>query len=230
MPVRARVHRSQGRSPISTASSADGATRFSVRHAVGAAHRRARPDRGRSARPLEIQELAYDTRDVRPGSLFFCIPGASVDGHELAPEAVDRGAVALAVERRVDANVPQLIVPSVCAAMPRAAVEFFGDPSRELDVVGVTGTSGQDHDRFPAVRDPRGGRPKAGTAQQHRAPCRRRRARADAEHAGSDRPPTAVPLHARRGERDMRDGQRRSPRRKDGSTERASPSSCHEPE
>jgi UDP-N-acetylmuramoyl-L-alanyl-D-glutamate--2,6-diaminopimelate ligase len=93
--------------------------------------------------PLEIEELAYDTRDIQRGSLFFCVPGASVDGHELAAEAVSGGAVALVVQRRVDADVPQLVVPSVRAAMPRAAVEFFGDPSRELEVVGVTGTSGK---------------------------------------------------------------------------------------
>ena len=93
--------------------------------------------------PLEIEELAYDTRDVRPGSLFFCIPGASVDGHELAPEAVRRGAVALVVERRLQVDAPQLVVRSVRAAMPVAAVELFGDPSHDLDVVGVTGTSGK---------------------------------------------------------------------------------------
>ena len=93
--------------------------------------------------PLEIAELAYDTRKVEPRSLFFCVPGASVDGHELAGEAVRRGACALVVERRLDVDVPQLVVPSARAAMPRAAIEFFGDPSRELDVIGVTGTSGK---------------------------------------------------------------------------------------
>src|SRR5438067_4780347 len=93
--------------------------------------------------PREIEELAYDTRDIQAGSLFFCVPGASVDGHELAGDAVGRGAVALAVERRLDVDVPQLVVPSVRAAMPRAAVEFFGDPSRELAVAGLTGTSGK---------------------------------------------------------------------------------------
>jgi UDP-N-acetylmuramoyl-L-alanyl-D-glutamate--2,6-diaminopimelate ligase len=93
--------------------------------------------------PVEISELAYDTRDVAPGALFFCIPGDRVDGHELAPDAVAAGAAALVVERRVDTAVPQLVVPRVRDAMPRAAVQFFGDPTAELVVAGITGTNGK---------------------------------------------------------------------------------------
>src|SRR5919197_197913 len=92
---------------------------------------------------VEIRELAYDTRELPHGSLFFCIPGARVDGHELAADAVAAGAAALVVERPLDFAVPQLVVPSVRAAMPRAAVEFFGDPTARLPVVGVTGTNGK---------------------------------------------------------------------------------------
>ncbi len=95
------------------------------------------------AQPAEILDLAYDTRSVTPGSLFFCVPGANADGHELAADAVAAGAVALVVERTVDVAVPQLLVPSVRAAMGPAAVALFGDPSRELDVVAVTGTNGK---------------------------------------------------------------------------------------
>src|SRR5205814_8731893 len=75
---------------------------------------------------VEIRELAYDAREVPRGSLFFCIPGASVDGHDLAAEAVANGAAALVVEHPLDLSVPQLVVPSVRAAMPRGAVVFFG--------------------------------------------------------------------------------------------------------
>jgi UDP-N-acetylmuramyl pentapeptide synthase len=67
---------------------------------------------------LEITDLAHDTRAVRPGALFFCVPGATVDGHDLAPAAVAAGAVALIVEHPVDVPVPQLAVPSVREAMP----------------------------------------------------------------------------------------------------------------
>src|SRR5438445_9723934 len=91
--------------------------------------------------PVELRDLAYDTRALAPGSLFFCIRGAHVDGHELAGEALERGAVALVVERPVEAGVPQLVVPSTRAAMAVAADEFFGRPTEELQVAGVTGTN-----------------------------------------------------------------------------------------
>src|SRR3954463_280529 len=92
---------------------------------------------------VEIRELAYDAREVPRGSLFFCIPGASVDGHDLAAEAVAAGAAAVVAERRLDLDVPQLIVSSVRAAMPGAAVEFFEDPTQELSVAAITGTNGK---------------------------------------------------------------------------------------
>jgi UDP-N-acetylmuramoyl-L-alanyl-D-glutamate--2,6-diaminopimelate ligase len=101
-----------------------------------------------NAAPLEIFELAYDTRAVPAGSLFFCIPGDRVDGHDLADAAVAAGAAALVVERLVDVPVPQLRVASVRLAMPTAAVEFFGDPSRELDLAGFTGTNGKTTSAF----------------------------------------------------------------------------------
>ena len=109
----------------------------------------------------EIADLAYDTRAVEPGALFFCVPGARRDGHDLAPEAVASGAVALVVERLVDADVPQLVVPSVRRAMPIAADEFFGSPSRELDVAAVTGTNGKTTTAFllASILDAAGRRP-----------------------------------------------------------------------
>jgi UDP-N-acetylmuramoyl-L-alanyl-D-glutamate--2,6-diaminopimelate ligase len=91
----------------------------------------------------EIRELAYDARDVPASSLFFCIPGATADGHDFAADAVAAGAAALVVERPLDLDVPQVVVPSVRAAMPRAAVAFFGDPTAELPVAAITGTNGK---------------------------------------------------------------------------------------
>ncbi len=95
------------------------------------------------ARALDVTDLSHDTRDVTRGALFFCVPGARADGHDLAWEALERGAVALVVERVLDVDVPQLLVPSVREAMPVAADVFFGEPTRELEVVGVTGTNGK---------------------------------------------------------------------------------------
>ncbi|MFL5960081.1 MAG: Mur ligase family protein [Gaiellaceae bacterium] len=94
-------------------------------------------------RPVEVLDLAYDARHVGPGALFFAVPGARFDGHEFAREAVSSGAVALVVERLLEVTVPQLVVPDARAAMAPAADVFFGEPTRELEVVGVTGTSGK---------------------------------------------------------------------------------------
>jgi UDP-N-acetylmuramoyl-L-alanyl-D-glutamate--2,6-diaminopimelate ligase len=91
----------------------------------------------------EIRELAYDARDVPASSLFFCIPGATADGHDFAADAVAAGAAALVVERPLDLDVPQVVVPNVRAAMPRAAVAFFDDPTAELPVAAITGTNGK---------------------------------------------------------------------------------------
>ena len=93
--------------------------------------------------PVEIADLAYDARTAGPRSLFFCVPGTRSDGHEFAATAVANGAVALVVERPLELDVPQLVVQSARAAMAVAADEFFGRPTEELQVAGVTGTNGK---------------------------------------------------------------------------------------
>jgi UDP-N-acetylmuramoyl-L-alanyl-D-glutamate--2,6-diaminopimelate ligase len=114
-----------------------------------------------NAASIEIRDLAYDTRAVIKGSLFFCVPGTHADGHDFAPEAVAAGAVALVVEHPVDVAVPQLVVPSVRHAMPVAAVAFFRDPSAELPVTAVTGTNGKTTTAFllRSILDAAGRRP-----------------------------------------------------------------------
>ncbi len=92
---------------------------------------------------VEIEDAEHDSRAVRPGVLFCAVPGATVDGHEHAPAAVEAGARALLVERWLDVDVPQIRVPSVRAAMGPAAAIVHGHPSRELTVVGTTGTNGK---------------------------------------------------------------------------------------
>jgi UDP-N-acetylmuramoyl-L-alanyl-D-glutamate--2,6-diaminopimelate ligase len=92
---------------------------------------------------VEVLDLAYDARAVTPGALFFAVPGEHADGHDFALEAVERGAVAVVVERPLDLPVPQIVVRDSRPAMASAADVFFGEPTRELEVVGVTGTSGK---------------------------------------------------------------------------------------
>ena len=105
----------------------------------------------------EISGLAYDSRAVGPGDLFFCVSGFRSDGHDFAAQAVESGAAALVVERPLRLRVPQVVVSSVRAAMGPLASRFFGDPTATLRVLGITGTNG-----------------KTTTAYLARAPCWRR--------------------------------------------------------
>jgi UDP-N-acetylmuramoyl-L-alanyl-D-glutamate--2,6-diaminopimelate ligase len=93
--------------------------------------------------PVDVRDLAYDARAVRPGTLFFCVPGSRADGHDFGARAVELGAAALVVERLVEPAVPQIVVPSARAAMAVVADAFFGRPSDELEIAGVTGTNGK---------------------------------------------------------------------------------------
>src|SRR6476661_4876042 len=91
----------------------------------------------------EISDLVYSSRDAAPGSLFFCVRGFTADGHEYAADAVNRGAAALVCERPLGLGVPELVVDDARAAMPALARRFFRDPSREVEVIGITGTNGK---------------------------------------------------------------------------------------
>jgi UDP-N-acetylmuramoyl-L-alanyl-D-glutamate--2,6-diaminopimelate ligase len=96
-----------------------------------------------SGAEVEIAGLAYDSRAVQEGELFFCVSGFERDGHEFAPQAVAQGAAALVVERPLGLGVPEVRVSSARAAMAPIAARFYGDPTAELRVVGVTGTNGK---------------------------------------------------------------------------------------
>jgi UDP-N-acetylmuramoyl-L-alanyl-D-glutamate--2,6-diaminopimelate ligase len=101
------------------------------------------PERQVRGTDTPLGSLAYRSDDAEPGSLFFCVPGTKLDGHEFAAEAVARGASALVVERWLDLDVPQVRVPSVRAAMGPISAEFYGRPADRLLTVAVTGTNGK---------------------------------------------------------------------------------------
>jgi UDP-N-acetylmuramoyl-L-alanyl-D-glutamate--2,6-diaminopimelate ligase len=92
---------------------------------------------------VDIAGLAYDNRAVGPRDLFFCVRGFSRDGHDFAADAVQRGAAALVVDHLLDVDIPQVVVPDVRRAMGPAAARFWGDPTADLDLVGITGTNGK---------------------------------------------------------------------------------------
>lgn len=93
--------------------------------------------------PVDVSDVTHDSRTVRPGALFCCIPGVHRDGHDFAAQAVDDGAVALLVERKLAVATPQARVQSVRAAAGPIAARVHGDPSHQLPVLGITGTNGK---------------------------------------------------------------------------------------
>lgn len=98
-----------------------------------------------SGEGMEVAGLAYDSRLVRPGDLFLCIPGFVRDGHDFIPDAAARGAAAFLVERGglVPHGRGEVVVPHARRAAAMVADRFFGHPSRALRLVGVTGTNGK---------------------------------------------------------------------------------------
>ena len=107
---------------------------------------------------VEITGLAFDNRKVEPGTLFFCVPGFTRDGHDFAPDAVERGAAALVVCRPLGLGVPEVQVEDMRAAMAQAAARFYGDPTARAAGRRRDGHERQDDDRLARARDARGGR------------------------------------------------------------------------
>ena len=94
---------------------------------------------------VAITGIAYDSRRVEPGDLFVAVEGLQSDGHGFVPDAVAKGAVAVAIERPADvpAGTPVLRMRSTRIGLAELAAEFYGRPSRRLKVAGVTGTDGK---------------------------------------------------------------------------------------
>lgn len=92
---------------------------------------------------IEITSIETDSREVRPGSLFFCLPGSREDGHQYASEALRSGAAALVVSRRLPVEGIQVVVSDTRQALAIIADYFYGRPSHTLLPIGITGTNGK---------------------------------------------------------------------------------------
>jgi UDP-N-acetylmuramoyl-L-alanyl-D-glutamate--2,6-diaminopimelate ligase len=100
----------------------------------------------------EITGVTHDSRAVRPGTLFVAISGQHVDGHDFAEAALERGAAGLVVERPLaGVAAPQIVVDATRSALATAAAWWYGDPSHELTIVGITGTDGKTTTSYLAV-------------------------------------------------------------------------------
>ncbi len=101
---------------------------------------------------VQVAGIEFDSRQARAGSVFVAVPGEHSDGHDFVSSAVALGAAAVVVEHLVDATgVPQIVVDRSRAALATAACWWYGDPSHDLAVVGVTGTDGKTTTSFLAA-------------------------------------------------------------------------------
>lgn len=94
----------------------------------------------------EISSIVYDSREVEQGSLFFALPGIHVDGHRYIDTAIDAGAAAIVHSEKLEVYRPGIAyirVPETRVALSPVSAAFWGHPSREMTVIGVTGTDGK---------------------------------------------------------------------------------------
>lgn len=99
-----------------------------------------------------VRGVTEDSRTAAGGRLFVAVPGFHVDGHDYAERAVDAGAAAIIVERPLpDLAIPQIVVRDAREALAAASTWWYGNPSRDLGVVGITGTDGKTTTSFLAA-------------------------------------------------------------------------------
>ena len=93
---------------------------------------------------FEVTGIATDNRQVKPGDLFVCIKGYTVDGHRFAKSAEEAGAVAIVCEYELEnIAIPQIIVKDTAVELPRLAHLMFNKPTEKLNLFGLTGTNGK---------------------------------------------------------------------------------------
>ena len=91
----------------------------------------------------DITDVSYDSRQAQSGGLFVAIAGAETDGHRFIPMARDKGAVCVVCQRAPECEIPYVIVEDSRRALAVIACNWFDHPSREMTMIGVTGTSGK---------------------------------------------------------------------------------------
>lgn len=92
---------------------------------------------------IEINGISYNSKKTQPDDIFVCLEGEHVDGHEYAEEAMANGACACLAQKRLNLDIPQIIVPDTSAAIAQLSDFFYSSPSQKLNLIGVTGTNGK---------------------------------------------------------------------------------------
>ncbi len=91
----------------------------------------------------QIEAIHYRSQEVQPGGSFVAISGQSADGHDFIEDAIKRGAVAIVSQKAIDCKVPHVRVADTRQALADIAAHFYGNPSGQLTVIGITGTNGK---------------------------------------------------------------------------------------
>lgn len=94
---------------------------------------------------LDINKVQYDSREIKPGDVFVCIEGFSVDGHKYAQAAVQKGAVAVVCQKKIDGleNCTVIDVEDSRKALALISANYYGNPADKLKLIGITGTNGK---------------------------------------------------------------------------------------
>jgi UDP-N-acetylmuramoyl-L-alanyl-D-glutamate--2,6-diaminopimelate ligase len=92
---------------------------------------------------IDIKGIAYHSKNVKPGFLFAALPGQNVHGLQFVSEATTHGSAAILSDSRFDSSLPMILVPDARYALAYLSNRFYGEPSKKLKVVGVTGTNGK---------------------------------------------------------------------------------------
>jgi len=95
---------------------------------------------------LSITDIQFDSRKVKPGSVFVAVSGTQSDGHSFIPNAIESGAASVVCEKIPDTHNPNvcwIVVPDSAEALGIMAANYFDNPSRKLKLIGITGTNGK---------------------------------------------------------------------------------------
>jgi len=99
---------------------------------------------------IDITNICYDSRDIKPGDVFFCIQGFKMDGHKFVGQALENGAIAIVCSETIKehCNATIINVENGRQALALSSASFFGNPSKQLKLIGITGTNGKTTSTF----------------------------------------------------------------------------------
>ena len=90
-----------------------------------------------------ITGISYDSRETKEGDIFVCLIGEKTDGHNFTKEASQKGAKAILAQKNIDSSLPVIYVKDTQAAIAKLASHFYKEPSKKINLIGVTGTNGK---------------------------------------------------------------------------------------